>query len=447
MAWSAGPGAGLSAPRRAMLLLASSAALLLASPGVLPWPHLRLPLGILGLAAWSLAACRTGPYRKLFEWGAGFLYGAGLMSWVGYVTPPSVVWIGVGWGLYYILAGVLLRRLLHHIGLPLATALAYTAGEALRTLLPTPIGISWVRMGHLSADWPALRGAAAWIGVDGLGFLAAGFGGLLAILLLRSRLFFKESGARTRIRARKLGFGPGVQVAWVLGLFALAWGAGRTRAAFADDFEPGPRVLLVQPGFTQERKQELNGGVGLEELIDRQLALTLEGLAAERAAGRAVDLAVWGESMLPLHLVGEELAARAAAGAALTWPSWDAAVADPAKFLVTSEANEAALIGRLRQGRFLAPAGEAARGFLASHSTAERRLLGGVAFAAGTLLYDADSAGSVRRANALTIWDRAGQRHGAAWKRHLVQHGLQEHVSRQQKTGRPVIHHNRGRKQ
>ncbi len=203
--WSAAPGADLGARRRFVLLAASSLSLWAASPGVLGFPRLALPLGVLGLTLWALAACRTGPWRKTLEASAGFAYGAPMMAWVGYVTPPSVVWIGVGWGLYYLFAGVLLRRLLHNLGLPLACALAYTAGEGLRTLLPTPFGISWVRMGHLFADWPSLRGAAAWIGVDGLGFLAAALGGLVAIVLLRSPLIYKESGVETRLRAANLG--------------------------------------------------------------------------------------------------------------------------------------------------------------------------------------------------------------------------------------------------
>lgn len=419
-AWSAGPGAGLSARRRALLLVASTAALTLASPGMLPWPRLALPLGILGLAAWSLAACRTGPHRKLIEWCAGFAYGAQLMAWVGYVTPPSVVWIGFGWGLYYILAGVLLRRLLHHVGLPLSTALAYTAGEALRTLLPTPIGISWVRMGHLFADWPALRGSAAWVGVDGLGFLAAALGGLVAILLLRSRLIFKESGAKTRIRARKLGLGSRWQLAWVLGLVAVFWLLGRGGANYAAGFEAGPRLLLVQPGFTQERKRELNQGISFEELVDRQLALTLEGLAAEAEAGRKVDLVVWGETMMPLELLGDELKSALEAGRPLSWPSWDSRVEDPEAFETLSQKNEAFLLGSLRRGRFFAPGGAAAQEFFEDHGREDLGRLGDVALAAGALIYDADSRGIVRRSNGLTLWDAEGRRSGAAWKRHLV---------------------------
>lgn len=419
-AWSAGPGAGLSARSRALLLAISSGALTLASPGVLPWPRLALPFGVLGLAAWALAACRTGPRRKLLEWCAGFAYGAQLMSWVGYVTPPSVVWIGVGWGLYYLLAGVILRRLLHHVGLPLAAALAYTAGEGLRTLLPTPIGISWVRVGHLFADWPALRGAAAWVGVDGLGFLLAALGGLVAILLLRSRLFFNGSDAKTRLRARKLGLATPWQVAWVLGLTALLWGLGQGRADYAAGFEPGPRLLLVQPGFTQERKRELNQGTSFEELVDHQLALTLTGLAGEADAGRAVDMVVWGESMMPLELLGDDLQEALAGGKELSWPSWDDNFEDPEAFVTISRKNETFLLDRLRRGRFMAPTGEAAAGFFEGHDAKDLRRLGAVALASGALIYDTDADGVVRRANGLTLWDQAGKRRGAAWKRHLV---------------------------
>ncbi|MDE0896156.1 MAG: hypothetical protein OSB10_06185, partial [Planctomycetota bacterium] len=144
-AWDAGPGPDLAPLPRLGLLVLSTVILLLSGPGIGPFGPFAPLLGVAGLALWALAAGRTGPRRKLIEWLAGAIYGASLMSWVAYITPPSVAWIGVGWGLYYILAGALLRRLRHHCGLPLAAALSYTAVESLRALLPTPFGLSWIR--------------------------------------------------------------------------------------------------------------------------------------------------------------------------------------------------------------------------------------------------------------------------------------------------------------
>lgn len=432
MAWEAGPGAGLPKGRRVLLLLGSSALLLAGSPGGPLDGALLGPLAmVLGLALWALAAARTGPWRKRLDWLSGFLYGAPLMSWVGYVTPPSVVWIGIGWGLYYLLAGVLLRRLLHHIGLPLAVGLSYTALESLRTVIPTPIGISWIRVGHALDELGPLRLAAAEVGVVGLGFLLAVFAGLVALVALRT--LTPPAAPGSRVRAREMGRPVVVQALASLGLLGLFLALGALRPELgleAPDgaYRAGPRVLLVQPGLPQERKRDLNAGRGVAELIDQQLDMTLAGLLAEDDAGRRVDAIAWGESMLPLNLIHPSLGAAIEAGDTLEWPTWDrylegidASPDAPGRLLAISSRDEASLIGSLRAGRFLDPRGEYAQRWAGRPDDLARASarLAEANFSSGVLLYTEEH-GVVRRVNGVAVWDAGGERIGSGWKWHLV---------------------------
>ena len=453
LAWEAGPGAGLALPRRLALVLGSTTLLLLGSPGA-PLDGVLAPfVTVLGLALWALAASRVGPWRKGADWLAGALYGGLLMSWIGYVTPPSVVWLAFWWGFYHLLAGVLLRRLLHHVGRPLATGLVWTMQESLRTAIPTPLGISWVRAGHALDEVPLLRLAAAEVGVVGLGFLLASAGGLVGLALLRAST--AEGPPWARVRAREMGRGLPVEAAWVAvlaGVLALL-GAGRPALGLDDPdgaYARGPRALLVQPGLAQERKRELNSGASAGGLVDRQLALTLEGLLAEDEAGRTVDLVAWGETMLPVNLVEDSLVDAVAAGADLDWPTWDPLLAGRFETDARRERlvdvllrNERALVGGLRAGLFLDPGGDHAAPWLTGTGSEPRRaraaeLLAGAHVSAGAISWAARG-GVVRRANAVALWGPttaeapAGERLGVGWKRHLVPgaesaRGLEEHA-------------------
>ena len=418
MAWSAGPGTPLAAPARAAILAASTLLLWCSNPGVLVEGPGRLVLGLGGLMLWALAACRAGAWRKRLEWLAGGAYGVSVMIWVQYITPPSLIWIFAGWGLYMVLAGWLLRRLLHHVGLPLAAALAFTAIESLRTLIPPPIGLSWVRMGHLFAEVPGLRGVGAYVGVDGLTFLAAATGGLLAIVFLRSPILFKGD---VLIRARVLGGRTGLQVAWVGALWVLAWWGG-DRSAFVAGLQPGPRVALVQPGFPQERKRELyEGGASWTELFSEQLALSLRAVAAERAAGRRVDLVAWGESMFARTLIGEGLRDQTLdEWSALAWPTWS--VDDTYRAALHEHAlrAERSLIQRFFAGALFDEARAGLQPIWDGPAVAPD-VLAGAHFVSGAVMLDrVPGSDKVRRANGLALWSPNADRIGEAWKWHLV---------------------------
>ncbi|MFT6714593.1 MAG: apolipoprotein N-acyltransferase, partial [Planctomycetota bacterium] len=380
-------------------------------------------VAILGLALWAMAAGRTGPRRKSIEWCAGAVVGAGIMSWVAYITPPSVAWIGCGWGLYYILAGTLLRRLRHHCGLPLAAALAYTAVESLRAFLPTPFGLSWIRVGHFAAESEPLIGIAGLFGVGGMGFLFAALGGLLAqfgqaAIGLKSGHSIRDGGL-PRLRDAYMPLG--------LLLLAVAFtktsGFG-TSPNYEQDFEDGPRVLLVQPGIPQERKKELNNsGNRTADLVNLQTALSLAGVFREAEAGTPVDLVCWGETMLPgvfVHPGLESAQSVIEPGNELEWPEWDLPLGGSGARISELAYHERNLIADLREPRFFGEISQEVVELLEGIDVAKASAsLHETAFAAGAILYTEED-GSVRRTNAAMMWNADGERTGSGWKRHLV---------------------------
>lgn len=421
--WDAGPGSDLGAMPRALLLGASSLILVLGGPGHGFFGPGSPLVAVLGLALWAMGAGRTGPRRKAIEWCAGAVVGAGIMSWVSYITPPSVAWIGFGWGLYYILAGTLLRRLRHHCGLPLAAALAYTAVESLRALLPTPFGLSWIRVGHFAAESEPLIGAAGLFGVGGMGFLFAALGGLLA-------QFGQAAIAAKSGHSFRAGGLPRLRDAYLpLGMLLLAVAFTKT-AGFGTspdpdtDFEAGPRVLLVQPGIPQERKKELNNsGSRLADLINLQTALSLVGVHREAEAGTPVDLVCWGETMLPgsfAHPGLEAAQSVASPGNELQWPEWDPPLGGSGARIAELASHERGLIADLREPRFFGEISPEVVELLRSIDVPRASAsLHETAFAAGAILYTVED-GSVRRTNAAMTWNAKGERTGSGWKRHLV---------------------------
>jgi apolipoprotein N-acyltransferase len=260
-----------------------------ASPGVVSAPGLPL-VAAAGVAVWgAVELCPLAPRRPWLGFLAhalGALPGAAaLMLWIRFVYAPPLLYIGLGMGLYSAAGGVLLRRLARALppaGLPLAVAFAFTAMETLRAAVPMPFGLGWMRVGYQAHAWDWLAGGARVWGVSGLTFALAGLGGLGSALWLE--------------RARALRGLPA-------GLLPAAVGALLRFSSAPPPTVPGPLVLVVQPGFPQERKQFDDPRDNFSALRDE----TAAALAAARAAGRPEpDLVAWGESMLYLPVFTAE---------------------------------------------------------------------------------------------------------------------------------------------
>ncbi len=344
----------------------------LAGPGILGGDP--SPLGIAGLALWAWTARRGGPRAFACEWlAAGVLFAAQL-SWIRFVWWPPVLFGGVALGVYPALAGVLLRRLAPRLPLPLAAALAWTSLECLRALVPPPLGMGWLRLGHFALEIPLLAGSARVWGVEGLSFVLAALAGGLAQLAAR----------------RRLGRGPAL---WASGpaLVGLALAA----AVPAPQTRPGPSLLLVQPAIAQERKRSAPP----EETFRASLTLTREGLERLEREGRpAPDLVCWGETMLRALLVGRELEG---AQEPVHFDPWSE---------VTDEEIPELFAGLGRRERLLLQYVAADLNATVSPKTS---------FLTGAEVLVREGS-RVRRTNAVVLYDALGRRGGRALKRHLV---------------------------
>lgn len=372
-----------SRPVRLLGLLAAFALLWAASPGILTdggvWP-----LAVLAVAFWARYASASGPWAGGIEFLCAALGWCLVMSWAAKVATQTLWFIGPGHGLYFAAQGWALRALRRRVPLALATPLAWLLFETLRASLEPPFGVSWMRLGTHLHDTLWISGSARVWGTPGLSLVLAALGGALADLWERQ---VDGGGKGTR--------------AWPLaiGLLPLAAAIVLTRLVPAPSTEDGPRVLLVQPGFEQRRKQQSNQS---RAMMDEQLDLTREGMFAARTDGTPdPDVVVWAETMLRIPIVSEELAPALENGTRL----------DPWR----GEGLDAAWARRARANER-----EWIDGLLFGAGGRQPILPLGTVFLSGAeYLRPVD--GRVRFQNAALIWTGPGRsRVGPAAKRHLV---------------------------
>lgn len=364
--------------RRFVEILLAWLVMLAASPGVITGDGSML-LAVVGVAWWGAIAARPlGPRRRrarLAEWAACGIGGASLMWWVWYVVPGGLLYIGAGWGLYFLVGGALLRA---RRGLPLGVAvgLAWLGCETLRTVLAPPLGLGWLQLGHYAHHHLWLSGSARVWGLEGLTLVLAALGGLLAELQVSRRL-----------SRPTLAFAGGAVALGIV--FALVSHPPETRE--------GPRVLLVQPGFPQEVKQWDDANENYAALLN----LTRSALESRRAAGEpAPDLVSWSETMLYAPLFGNGVKAALARG--LHTPPWD----EPLTPELVDQFDAFEREQRV-QGPLFGIGGGA--GILPP----------GTSFAVGAEIYVVHG-DEIRRENALVLYDAEGRRSMPAAKQYLV---------------------------
>lgn len=358
-------------PLRRLAGTALSAVLgFLASPGV-SGADGSLVLAVLCVATWAWTVAHPlgeQPWRaRAAEWLGGALAGGLMMWWVTYVVFFGVLYIAAGWGVYFVAMGAALRQLAKRSSFPLAVALVWTGVELVRALVPPPFGLGWFRLGYYAHAHLWLSGGVRVFGLEGLTFVVAALGG----------------GAAAILRARRAR--PGTLVASLLPLAACVLAAALTAPPATVD---GPRALLVQPGFTQARKQHDDWQANVAFSLD----LTRQGIAA---AG-PVDLVCWGESMLYVPIFS---------------PEAEAAIrTDRARFAPWSEPWSAEVLDRCE-------------GLEDEIVRREVLQLGGTpidaAFAVGVESLDVID-GLMRRQVALALYDADGERQTPALKRFLV---------------------------
>jgi len=377
--------ASLSFARRALGVGLAFGLLSAASPGILTRDALW-PLALLGVALWARYASLPGRGAALLDFVGGGLAGCGALAWAYYVYPGSLAFLGLGFGLYYAAQGWALRRLASRMPLALAAPLAWLLFETLRASLEPPFGIPWMRLGvHLHAA-EAVRGAARVCGVGGLSFALAALAGLLADVWGHLRPLGAANRRTSLALAAACGAAP-----ILIALFA-------ARLAPPPETLDGPRVMLVQPGFEQERKRDPDLAAALHE---RQLELTAESFAQAEAAGeRPCDLVAWGETMYRFYALDPQVPAALAAGA--RFPSWRPGWPEDFPRWVESAERywiDERLFGLRPGGGVLPP---------------------GAAFVSG-VEYITALDGELRMKNSVVLWPGPGQpRRGPASKQHRV---------------------------
>lgn len=266
-------------------------------------PGLGRPAGFghfafVALAPWGLVCCRPGRRAFLAEWLAATVGLVLLTAWMRHLLPWLVPLLGLVPGLYVAAGGILLRRLAVRFPLAVAVPAAWTAAELVRWHLPAPLSFGWWRLGTFAHDVEWMVGSARVWGTWGLTWVFAAFGGWLADLWRTRGLAPDEEPPFAMALVHVTGVGP-------LALALLFTGLVRPPAT-----EPGPRVLLVQPGIEQRLKAEAREPVA--ELFGDAAALTFEGL---EEAGAPPDLVCWGETMFPFPLVTDAVVEAFLAGA------------------------------------------------------------------------------------------------------------------------------------
>ncbi|QDU85952.1 apolipoprotein N-acyltransferase [Planctomycetes bacterium Pla163] len=270
----------LAPARRFPRLVTAWALVTLAGPGALV-PGGLWWLGSIGVALWIATVARPGRRAFTLEWLVGGVAMGIQIWWIGYVFEATVPASMVVMGFYAALGGPLARRLVagpsRALPFTLLAPLAWLFAEGLQHAVQIPFSWGWMRLGHLAADDPFLIGSARVWGAVGLSAVVAGVGGALA-----------DAAAR-RLRTAAIG-----AVSWIGA--ALLLGAVTSPPPV---LERGPRLLMVQPGMTMERKQFASPN----ERLDVQLEITRSALETLAAAGEAPpDAVVWAETMLPIEL-------------------------------------------------------------------------------------------------------------------------------------------------
>jgi len=251
------------------------------------WMYAAVYLG--GLAFWA-------PTLQWMRLGHPLMYGA----W-----GALAVYLALYFPLFLGLTRVAVWRL--HIPLTLAAPAMWVGLELLRGYLLT--GFSWYYLAHTQYRWIELIQISDLVGAYGVSFLIALVAGCAAELLpvsLLSRLRmlpFSAAGAGIRVVSQS---GMYVRLAGCLAIFAAVLAYGYVRRS-GNEFQPGPRVALIQANVTSEVKHDPRDWPRIQRRHEY-----LTGLAVKEQP----DLIVWPETMFrfpmletPLDVSDEELQA------------------------------------------------------------------------------------------------------------------------------------------
>ncbi|MCA9041107.1 MAG: apolipoprotein N-acyltransferase, partial [Planctomycetaceae bacterium] len=196
------------------------------------------------------------------------------------------------------------RVAVHRMKLPFAFAVptVWVGLEFLRGFLMT--GFPWYFLAHSQYRWTSLIQIADLTGTYGVSFLLAGTAAVITALLPeelfhRLKMLTKNVGPTTSQPQPALlatPSRPNWMVLVQLGLFALVLGYGYFRLS-ETEFQPGPRVALVQGNFTSSLKHDPRE---FQQIFEMHYFLTGQSVQYQP------DLIVWPETMYRYPLMTAE---------------------------------------------------------------------------------------------------------------------------------------------
>jgi len=303
-----------AAARAAVLCSLSTSVLLYLSftPVDLGW------LSWLALAPLLLLARPERGTRWMYRisYASGLAWSLATLQWMRLgdaAMYPAWFALSIYLALYFPLFLAVTRGAVHRLKLPLliAAPVAWTGLEFLRAHLMT--GFAWYFLGHTQYAWPEMIQISDLVGAYGVSFTVALTSACLAALApaawlqklkllppvsvpeefqhLPSDELQKEHLQKLECRR------PWLQVGLTLSLLAAVLTYGFIRRSQAD-FQPGPRVALIQGNFPTSIKHDPSEFRNMFRVHD-----ALTGMAVRHQP----DLVVWPETMFrwPLHVVDQ----------------------------------------------------------------------------------------------------------------------------------------------
>ena len=417
-----GASSELEPLRRFGLVVLTWALIGLAQPGVLR-PDGFGHLAFFAIGPWAWAARQPGRRAFLVEWAGHAIGLAGVFHWMIAFLPGILAPMSIVPALYPAFAGIALRRSSRTFPLALLAPAAWLLAEVVRWTLPVPFSFGWFRLGMLMHDTEWIVGSAAVVGTWGLSWGLAALGGWAADV---ARALTRPEGTPSRLLVSTVfGLGP------LAGLVALdqAFGAPGT--------EPGPDVLIVQPGIEQEIKAARRDP--FRDMYVPQVTRTLQAIYETRPADATgdeaqPDLVLWGETFLPGKMSSDAVRAAFKGGARpAEWARSRALTRDEIEYAdLVSRELASALFGKseLRQRgpgiwreTFAAPDGPEWADRVAR---SEPLLPPGTSFLSGVeawTVIDEDGEPELRSVNGVALWSPDGEMSDVVSKVHVVPGG------------------------
>jgi apolipoprotein N-acyltransferase len=241
-----------------------------------------------------------GSHIFLSAWLAGLVFFVPILRWMRVADPRMYfTWIGLALycSLYFPLAIGLLRWLDRHTRLPLVVTapVVWTALEYLRAHLAT--GFPWYFIAHTQHDFLSVIQISDVTGAYGVTFLVVAVNAWLFECLCRLRRMRELLSLPEISMTRRAFLIQGTAV--VFGL-AMTVGYGLWRLG-QNEFEPGPRVALIQSNLPQSLRNDATttGGDPAEKMVAHNSKLSDIAVAQKPIP----DLIVWPETSYPEYWI------------------------------------------------------------------------------------------------------------------------------------------------